>query len=93
MLKRWQNVLDVILEKGKGPELGKLRIIELIEGDLQIITRMYVGLRNDKNIEDDERLSKYNFGSRKHYSIESTLLEKRLLYDTSKYISESIIHL
>ena len=34
VLDRWQNVLDVILKKGKGAILGKLRIIELIEGDL-----------------------------------------------------------
>jgi len=93
VLKRWQNILDVILEKGKGPLLGKLRIIELIEGNLQIIICMYVGLRNDNNIEKDDRLSKYNFGSRKHYSIESALLEKRLIYDTSKYMSEPTIHL
>jgi len=26
-LKRWLQVLDMILEKGKGPVLGKLRII------------------------------------------------------------------
>ena len=73
--------------------LGKLRIIELIEGNLQIITRIYVGLRNDNNIEKDDRLSKYNFGSRKHYSIKSALLEKRLIYDTSKYTSEPTIYL
>ena len=40
VLKRWQDILDVMLEKGKGPLLGKLRMIELIEGDMQIITRL-----------------------------------------------------
>ena len=93
ILKRWQDILDIILEKGKGPLLGKLRIIELIEGDMQIITRMYVGLRNDKNIENDSRLSKFNFGSRKWYSIESAILEKRLMYDTSRYSGEPTVHL
>ena len=34
VLNRWRNILDVILEKGKGLVLGKLRIIELIERDL-----------------------------------------------------------
>ena len=33
-LERWRNALDAILEKGKGLVLGKLCIIELIEGDL-----------------------------------------------------------
>ena len=65
-----------MLDKGKGPVLGKLRIIELIEGDLQLIICTYVGLRNDKNGYKDKRLSNYNFGSRKDYSIESTLLKK-----------------
>ena len=92
ILKRWQDILDIILEKGKGPLLGKLRIIELIEGDMQIITRMYVGLKNDKNIENDSRLSKFNFGSRKWYSIESAILEKRLMYETSKYNGKKTVH-
>ena len=65
-----------MLEKGKGPVLEKLRIIELIEGDLQLIIRMHVGIRNDRNIKRDSRLSHFNFGSRQNYSIESALLEK-----------------
>ena len=54
---------------------------------------MYVGLRNDANIEQNDKLLKYNFGSRKNYSIESALLEKMLLYETSKYTSEPTVHL
>ena len=82
-----------MLDKGKGLILGKLRIIELIEGDLQLIIRLYVGLRNDQNIKRSKKLSTFNFGSRKNYSIESALLEKRLIYDTSKYNNEPTIHL
>ena len=93
VLERWRIVLDVMLEKEKGALLGKLRVIELIEGDLQIIIRIYVGLRNDGNIRGDNRLSTFNFGYRKQYSIESALLKKRLIYDTSKYNNEPIIHL
>ena len=79
--------------KEKGVILEKLRIIELIEEDFQIIIQMYVGLRNDKNIKNGIRLSKFNFGFRKQYSIESTLLEKRLIYDISKYNNEPTIYL
>ena len=82
-----------MIEKGKGPILGKLRVIELIEGDLQTIVRTYVELRNDYSIKNDSRLSHFNFDSRKHYSIESALLGKRLIYDTSKYDNESTMHL
>ena len=64
VLNRWRSVLDTMLDKGKGPVLGKLRIIELIEGDLQLIIRLHAGLRNNRNIEKDSRLSKFNFWSR-----------------------------
>ena len=33
-LKRWLQVLDVMLDKGKGLVLGKLRMIQLIKADL-----------------------------------------------------------
>ena len=45
--------------------------------------RVYVGGRNDENIEKDKCLLKYNYGSRRHYSINTAILEKRLMYDTS----------
>ena len=61
--KRWLKVLDIILEKGKGPILGKLRTIQLIEADLQLIIRIYIGGRNDDQIATDQRLSKFNYGS------------------------------
>ena len=56
VLDRWRNIIDTILDKGKGPLLSKLRIIELIEGDLQLIIRLYVGQRNDKNIKKSKKL-------------------------------------
>ena len=42
-----------------------------------------IGIRNSKNIKKNDKLSKYNFESRKKYSIETTLLEKWLIYDAS----------
>ena len=93
VLERWRNMIDTMIEKGKGPYIEKLRIIELIEGDLQLIIRIYIGLRNDKNIQKDKRILHFNFGSRKNYSIQSASLEKRLIYDTSKYNNEPTIHL
>ena len=53
-----------MLDKGKGPILGKLRTIQLIEADLQLIMRIFVGLRNQNTIEGDNRLSEFNFRSR-----------------------------
>ena len=75
------KVLDITLEKGKGLILGKLRIIQLIEANLQLMIRIFIGGRNDKNIETDNRLSKYNYESRRNYSIDTVLLEKRLMHN------------
>jgi hypothetical protein len=91
-LKRWKKVLDVILEKGKGPIIGKLRTIQLIEADLQLMMRIFIGLRNDTEIEKDTRLSKYNYGSRPGYSIDVALLEKRLMYDASVRNGQPTMH-
>ena len=38
--KWWLKILEVMIEKGKGAKLGKLRIIQLIEADLQMIMRL-----------------------------------------------------
>jgi hypothetical protein len=73
---RWLKVVDVMLEKGKGPRLKKLRILEMIEADLQLVMRVFLGIRMNDRIEMDSRVSKYNYGSRKGYSIENALLEK-----------------
>ena len=68
--KRWLMMLDAMLGKGKGWIIGKLRIVTLIEADLQFRMRMKLGSKNKEIIEDDERFSKANYGSRKNYSIE-----------------------
>ena len=46
-LKQWTRLLNVMLEKGKGPILGKLRTMQLIEADLQLLMRMFVGGRTE----------------------------------------------
>ena len=76
ILNHWRYVLVTILDKEKWLVLGKLRIIEIIKGDLQLIIRLCAGLRNNRNIKKDSRLSHSNFWSQQNYSIESTLLEK-----------------
>ena len=45
--------------------------------------RIFIGTRNDKNVEHNDRLSKCNYGSRTHYSIQNTILEKRLTHDAA----------
>ena len=74
--KRWTKLVDTILEKGKGPILGKLKTITLIEGDLQIMMRMYLNAPEEELIKGDKRFSKANYSSRKNFSIETAILEK-----------------
>ena len=76
-------MLDVMIGKGKGMLLGKLRIITLIEADLQCIMRTCLGDNDEEIIEKDRQFSKANHGSRRNYSIETALLEKRLMFDNS----------
>ena len=87
-VKRWLNIVDVMLEKGKGPTLGKLRTITLIEGDLQILMRIFLKAKDEELIEKDRRFAKANYGSRKNYSIETAILEKRLIMDRSMLSSK-----
>ena len=49
--KRWINLVEITLEKGKGPILGKLRNITLIEGDLQINIRICLNAKSEELIE------------------------------------------
>ena len=72
-----------MIGKGKGLVLGKLRIITLIEADLQYIMRIFLGDEDEEVIESDSRFWKANYKSRKNYLIESALLEKRLIFDSS----------
>ena len=39
-LPRWLHIVQVILEKGKGPKLGSLRIIQLAEADLNFVLKV-----------------------------------------------------
>ena len=81
-----------MLEKGKGPIVNKLWTIQLIEADFQLIMQIFLNHRNSENIESNTRLSKFNYRSRKNYLIETILLEKRLIYDSSIWSNYPIIH-
>jgi len=91
-VNRWKDIVEVMLDKGKGLIIGKLRTIQLIEANLQLLIQISIGMRNSENIEKNNNLSKYNFGSRRNYSIDTALLEKRLIYDASIKNEELHIH-
>jgi len=54
--------------------------------------RIYIGSRNNDKIESDERLFQFNYGTRSNYSIETAILEKRLMYDVAVRDGKPIIH-
>jgi len=81
-----------MLDKGKGLIVGKLRTIQLIEANLQLIIRILLGNRNNGAIKVDERISKYNYRSSRNYNIEEAILEKRLIYDCSVFNHKPIVH-
>ena len=68
--------------------LGKLRTIQLVKADLQLIKSFFVNIRNKGNRESDEIVSKSNYGPRPGYSIEYAILEKRLVFD-NRIVTES----
>ena len=90
--KRWQSQVDTSLEKGKGPVLGKLRFIILIEGDLQINMRIHLSADREELIENDNWFSKANYRSRKNYSIETAILQKRLIFYNSLIEMKPLIY-
>ena len=68
--------------------MSKIRIMQIMESDLQLLMRIILRLRREENYEDDKRASKYDHVSRKGCSIESSLLEKRLIFDLVKKAEE-----
>ena len=46
--KRWLDVADETLEKDKGQKINRLRILELIEAEMQLLTKMFLKLRIDE---------------------------------------------
>ena len=74
-------MVETSLEKGKDSVLGKLRFLALIEVDLQIRMRKELGSDKKELIEKDYQFCKANYDLRWNYSIESVILEKRLIFN------------
>ena len=73
----------MVLKKGKRLKLGKLRIIQLIKVDFQMLIRVFINDRTKHNIENDERISKENYELYQGYYIDNLILEKQLLNNCS----------
>ena len=54
--------------------------------------RIFLCTDGEELIEKDPRFSKANYGSRLNYSIETALLEKRIIFDNSMLTMENTIY-
>ena len=72
------------MKKGKGPRLGKMRIIEMIEASARLEMRVFLGRRTSSKAEKDKILPNYDCGLRKRRSTEAMMLEKILIFDCAK---------
>lgn len=70
-----------MLEKGKGPRIDKLRIIQLIQSDLQTVMKMLIQPTATK-LEREGKINLCQFARAKSTTI-SVLVEKRLLMENS----------
>ena len=58
---------------------------------MQLLIRIFLGLQLNPDIEQDIRISKFNFSSQKQFLIDEAILEKRLLYNSSIWIESPIV--
>ena len=59
---------------------------------MQLIMRIFLGIRNKKLAENNYCLSEYNHSFRKGYSINKAILEKKLIYNSSIQIGKLIVY-
>ena len=60
-LSRWLDVLDMMIEKVKVNWINKLIVMQIIEADLQLLMRIFLGLRISDEYSNDRRTSKHNY--------------------------------
>ena len=65
----------------------------MIKADIQLLMRIFLGLRCEEMLDKDIRASKFNFGLWKGFSIDDAILEKWLIYDISMWIRLLIVHI
>ena len=77
------KILDIITEKGSSLVISKLRIIQLIEANLQLLMQVLIGSRNLNSLEIDPQILNCNHSLKKNYSIKLAISKKRLIHNKS----------
>jgi len=79
-LPRWQHVTQLMLEKGKGPAIENLRVIQLLEADLNWLLRFLWGKQLDRHAFDSGVYNEAQFASPGKLC-QSAILNKVLFFD------------
>ena len=77
---RWKKAINVMLDKGKGFDVEKLRIVLLFEADLNAQLKI-MGRHMMANAEKHNMIAKEQYGSRKKHSSQDHGLNKALTFD------------
>jgi hypothetical protein len=81
-LRRWQEIVTTMLEKEKGsPKLHRLRVIHLLEADLNLLVKIIIARRFVWHCEDHKAFGEAQAGSRPGRSSIDIVLQKELTYD------------
>jgi hypothetical protein len=92
--RRWQKVVDVMLEKSPGnSKLHRLRIIALQESDFNQSNRLAVGRLVMHHLEDTMRIPKMQHGSRPAKLCISAVLNKQLQFEIRRYQKKPIAYI
>ena len=87
--ERWTRAIQVLLEKDKGrPNVERLRTIQLVEADLNMVLKIIFGRRLVYHAEDRDFLPKSQFGSRPGIACISTVLLKTLSFDLIRQLRQ-----
>ena len=79
-LPRWQHVTQLMLEKGKGPAIENLRVIQLLEADLNWLLRLLWGKRLDRHATEAGVYNEAQFASPGKLC-QSAIVNKVLFFD------------
>ena len=91
-LHRWTSAVQVMLEKTKGcARIDKLRVIQLLEADLNMALCIIFGRRLIHRAEDRGTIPMSQWGSRPNRSATDAILLKRLSYDGLSLLRHSAI--
>ena len=89
---RWQHSVHHMLEKiPKFPHISKLRIIQILEADLNMYLKIVVGRRLLRHAEQHEMLPPEMYGGRRQKSVSDAIFQQTHIYDIAHQLQQDLI--